>query len=231
MVKTEKLDPDNMPIWLSKIWPAKNYAPFVFAGVNDDDCAVMNWDESILVVTTDYLNSKPISVQLKIGNLRTLGRLVVAANLADLLGSGANPRSLMIGITMPRSSTTNDYKRLIKGVHYEANKWGIPVVGGDSKLGTSLAILGIAIGSASCHEELFLKNNAKAGDSVWVSGYIGSSSAAVLGLQDSNMTQAWQKWAVNVLTVPNLPFSKSYQLSKLRIGHGGTDISDGLGVD
>lgn len=225
------LDPDSMPKWLANLWPIGEISNGIIAGINDDDCAVLRLKNSLLVITTDYINSCPISIELGIGNLRTLGRLVVASNLADLCSSGARPEALLAGITMPRGSTTEEFKQLMKGVKYESHKWDVPVIGGDTKLGGSLAVLGVGVGSAPSRKNLFLKNQAKAGDLLWVSGNLGSCSAAVLGLKDMDLSSSLRKWAINSLVVPDIPIRMSSKLSDSGLGHGGIDVSDGLGED
>ena len=225
------LDPDNMPIWIAKLWPTELSGPAVIAGVNNDDCGVMRWNHRLLVITTDYINSKPIVLELGIGDYRCLGRLVVATNLADLCGSGAEPRALLTAITMPKDSKTEDFKSLMKGIKLESKKWGLPVIGGDTKLGESLTILGVAIGSAMSKKNLFLKNQAKPADLLWLSGNLGSCSAAVLGLVEGGFPKKWKEWAIKSLTVPNIPLKKSKEVSQVGIGRGGIDISDGLGND
>jgi len=231
MTQNGHLDPDAMPSWLSGLWPSREYAPFLLAGVNDDDCAIMRWDDRLVIITTDYLNSSPIAIQLGIADLSVLGRLVVAANVADLLSTGATPRALLVGLTMPRTSTTAEFKCLMKGVKREADRMSLPVVGGDSKLGESLAVFAVAVGSASDQRELFPKNAARPGDTVWVSGTLGACSAAVLGLCAGDLSPALRKWAVRVLTRPCLPLAQSRQLAHSHFGHGGIDVSDGLGED
>lgn len=231
MTVKRPFDPDAMPVWLAKLWPGHAQGARIIAGVNDDDCAVMHWGSELLVITTDFLNSSPMAIQLGIGGLRVLGRLLVAANVADLLSTGADPQAMLIGVTMPRGASEDEFKTLMKGIQFEARKWGVAVVGGDSKIGDALAILAVAMGSAKSRKNLFLKNAARPGDLLWVSGDLGSCSAAVIGLKDACMSAAWEKWAVNALTVPNLPFDQSRTLAKLGLGHGGIDVSDGLGED
>lgn len=226
-----RLDPDAMPPWIAGIFAAGMPARHVLAGINDDDCAVLSWPEGILVITTDFLNARPIALELKIGDMRTLGRLVVAANLSDLCGSGATPKALLIGVTMPRDSSPHDFRRLMLGVKHEAGRWGVPVVGGDTKLGENLALLGVAIGSAASRENLFLKNAARPGDLIWVSGPLGSCNAAVMGLKEGGHSKTWIGWARRTLTVPSLPLALAKAMADSKLGRGGIDISDGLGAD
>lgn len=223
-------DPEDMPNWLASLWPTQKLSTSFLTAINDDDCAVMRWGSSLLVVTMDFVNSHPIVMELGIGSWDTLGRLVVAANLSDLCGTGAKPVAMLIGITMPYNSQTEHFKRIMRGVRQETERYGIPVIGGDTKLGSSLAIVGVAVGSAVSSKNLFLKNGAKPGDLIWTSGCLGSCAASVVGIKEGVKDKKWRAWAKRVLAAPNVPIDKSMALSTLRIGRGGTDISDGLGV-
>jgi thiamine-monophosphate kinase len=226
----ERLNPDAVPPWLASLWPRYEGSP-VIAGINDDDCAVLEWGGELLVVTTDFLNARPMALELGVGGLGDLGRLVVAANLSDLCGSGAAPRALLIGVTMPYGSPSEDFRELMLGVRSEASRWAVPVVGGDTKLGAALALFGVAIGAARSRSNLFLKNGGLEGDALWTSGPLGSVSSAALGLSRGDMTPEWNEWAREVVCRPQVPVAQSRALSDAGVGHGGIDVSDGLGAD
>lgn len=77
-------------------WPFSVFGNYHFHSHADvlvrsgsDDCSVIQFGESLLVLTTDYVNSKPASITLGFGNLRDIGYLAAVANLSDLLGTGA----------------------------------------------------------------------------------------------------------------------------------------------
>lgn len=225
------LDPDEMPPWIAGLWPNGRRSSNVVAGVNDDDCAVLKWNGRYLVATTDFLNANPIALELGVGGMWDLGRLVVASNLSDLCGSGALPVALLIGVTLPHTATDTDFKDLMRGVKFESDRHGVPVVGGDSKLGKSRALHAVAIGTAQSRRQLFLKNGAKPGDVIWVSGNLGSVAAAVWGYGRADLPRQWKAWARNALLVPRLPLMASQKVSASGLGRGGTDISDGFGAD
>src|SRR6185437_12425743 len=130
---SKPLDPDSMPAWLAALWPKKDRDPAIIAGIDDDDCAIVRLTNNLLVITVDYLNARPIAVQLGLADLSDLGRLVVAITMSDLCGSGAAPTALLTGITMERTATEQDFQLLMRGVRKEADRWGVPVVGGDTK--------------------------------------------------------------------------------------------------
>jgi thiamine-monophosphate kinase len=222
-------DPDDMPSWLERKFTYSNDK--IIAGINEDDCGIIEFGNQILVVTTDYLNARPIVLELSLGNYWDVGRLLVAANLSDLCGTGAIPEALLISVMLEKGIESDSYYALMEGVKFESDKASIPVIGGDTKIGKSNAFSCTAIGSALTRKNLFLKNGAKIGDLIWVSGYIGSNSAAVFGLSSGFSDKSWRQWASRTIIEPRLPLSKSKNISLLEIGNGGIDISDGLGAD
>lgn len=229
---TAKFDPDNMPEWLSGLWPQALYQPLVLAGINDDDCAVIHWaHHKLLILTVDYLNASPIAVQLGIGTQEDLGRLVVASSISDLCGTGAKPEAMLMALTMERTASEEDFKTLMRGVQAETAKYNIPVIGGDTKLGASRAMLSVAIGSANSESNLFFKNAAEPGDLLWCSGPLGSCNAAAIGIARMDMSEPWREWAKRAILKPEPPVEKSARVASACMGKGGIDISDGLGAD
>jgi thiamine-monophosphate kinase len=152
-------------------------------------------------------------------------------SISDLLGSGAKPEAMLLGITLQHGSSQDEFEELMKGAKEIAEGCGVRVIGGDTKLGSCRALFSVGIGSAISRANLFLKNGAKPGDLLWCSGPLGSCNAATLGLQRSDFSDEWRNWAKEAILVPRLPLGKSSELSGRALGRGGTDISDGLGAD
>lgn len=225
----KKLDPDGIHNWLFK---SSNYEfyKYVVNGIDEDDCAVLKVNNGKIIVTTDFLNSNPIINELGIGSNYNLGRLLVAANVSDLCGTGANPIGFLSSLMFEKGTLEKDFKEFVRGVLFELKKHSIPLVGGDTKLGKTNVFCGIALGISSHRQKLFTKNNAKVGDLIWVSNNIGSVAASITGLSKfrNSMTDKWKNWAIKTLCIPDLPVKKSKLIAELRIGNGGTDLSDGL---
>jgi len=223
------LEPDIIPAWIAGLFETRHRS--IFAGINDDDCAILGWRSPYLVLTLDFLNADPIASELGIGDMRDLGRLLVASNLADLCGSGARPVALLVGLTLPHGTRLSDFQKLYRGIKFEAERHLVPVIGGDTKLGKSRAVMAVAIGSAKSAENLFLKGGAKPGDVIWVSGELGCTAAAAWGYRNAGLGRSWRSWARRTILVPHVPLRMSQLVSAAKFGHGGTDISDGLGAD
>ena len=228
----QAFDADEMPKWLSVFTKSAVYSNNVIAGINDDDCAIIQIGGEQIVITTDYLNANPIALELDLGSYWDLGRILVASNLSDLCGTGALPTAFLTSIMLNKNNVVEaNFKALMSGVKFELDKHNIPLVGGDTKLGMADSFCGIAIGMREKHTKLLIKNAALVGDSIWVSGNLGGVASAIEGLRIKNMPQKWNDWAKKKIIDPELPLTKSRLIAQSMLGNGGTDVSDGLGAN
>jgi thiamine-monophosphate kinase len=229
--RISNFDPDLMPKWVATFWERQKYKNVV-AGINDDDCAVIKVGSEEIIISVDYLNANPIALELGIGSFKQLGKLLVAANLSDLCGTGAKPIGFLTAIMLNKEAANkSEFIQFMKGVKKELIKHDVPLIGGDTKLGNSNCFCGVAIGKKEKGTTLFLKNGATPGDNIWVSGNLGSVAAAIDGLQKQIMSAAWNRWAIKRIISPSIPLNKSRKISKILDIHSGTDLSDGLGAD
>lgn len=227
---TRALEPDHIIGWLSSVFRTRSRE--VLAGVGEDDCGVLKLGTATVVISADFLNATPIAEQLGIADERVLGRLAVAATLSDLLGSGAIPKALIVGVTVPHGYPENQFRQLMRGVHLEATKWNVSVIGGDTKLGASRALLTCGLGTVRSSRELFISSKARVGDVIMASGFLGTCAAATLVVaQAVEKEQKVPAWARRAITVPSLPWSRSGALARLRVANGGIDVSDGFAID
>lgn len=226
------LDPDEQRARLAEAfrWTGPPHAQIV-AGVGTDDCAVLRLGPSILVVTSDYINSNPISVQLGLATYSDLGSYLVGVNVADLCGSGAAPIGIMINIVWPRDADESDFLSLVAGIQSACVDYGIGVLGGDTKLGKDLVLNATAIGSVATESQLNLQTAAKVGDTIWASGPMGSCAAATLGLTKYDLGAEWRQWASDRILRPRAPVELVALTTAHMLSGGGADISDGLGAD
>jgi thiamine-monophosphate kinase len=231
MSASDLLDPDAMPAVLKAMWPRSLLPQSVVAGIDEDDCAIIRFGSELLVVTTDFVNANPIVIELGLGGLYELGRLLINASLSDLCGTGADPIALLTAVTLPRDSTRAEFLRLSEGIRDEALKYDVPVVGGDTKLGSCRALNATALGRAESEAHLFLKNRARAGQLLWVSGHIGECNAAVMLQALAGAPGKLAEKAKQAIASPTVPLAKSRALSQASLSCGGIDISDGLGAD
>lgn len=197
----------------------------------EDDCSVLSFPGSLLVTTTDFINSRPALLTLNVGTLEDVGYLSIVANLSDLLGTGARPVGCLVGVQLAKCHSKADYGELMAGVLRCLDEYGVPLLGGDTKKGRDLSVYGVGIGTANSREELFLSNRAKPGDPLWLSGAVGAFNAAVYAITRNHCPSPLRRRCIEAILRPALSFQLSRRLAETKLNRAGIDISDGLGAD
>lgn len=146
----------------------------VVVGIGDD-CAILDIPDGFqLAVTTDSLVSG-IHFFHDVDPYR-LGYKSLAVNLSDLAAMGAQAKWVSLAITLP-DIDERWLSEFCRGFFELADKYKVKLIGGDTTKGP-LSITVSAKGLVKRGKAL-TRNNAKVGDIVCVSGYLGD---AALGL-------------------------------------------------
>lgn len=155
---------------------AKNNATHKGVG---DDCAVLSYPDSQVLVTTDML-MEGVHFDLTYIDLQHLGYKAAMVNLSDIFAMNGTPRQLLVSIALGKRFTVEDMDAFYAGLRMACDKWGVDIVGGDTTSSyTGLAISLTCIGDAS-KEDVVYRSGAKETDLICVSGDLG---AAYMGLQ------------------------------------------------
>jgi thiamine-monophosphate kinase len=108
----------------------------------------------------------------------SVGWKLVAVNLSDLAGKGAEPVAALLSLTLAGS---DDWElRFLSGVEAACESYGLPLVGGDTVALPPAAprVLGLtAIGRAG--DRIPPRAGAKPGDALWLIGTVGDSAAGL----------------------------------------------------
>lgn len=144
-----------------------------------DDCAVLSYPESEVLVTTDML-MEGIHFDLTYISMRHLGYKSAMVNLSDIFAMNGSPRQMVVSIALSKRFTVEDLEEFYAGLREACEKWNVDVVGGDTTTSlTGLAISITCIGEAR-NEDIVYRNGAHDTDLICVSGDLG---AAYMGLQ------------------------------------------------
>ena len=205
----------------------------VLTKVDDDDCAAVSFGDQTLVITTDFINSRPAIVELGSGSWYDLGQLAVCHNLADLAGSGCKPLFYLSGLSVPVGTLESEILDFTNGVCDACSRHNCSLIGGDTKFGSFRSIYGTALGTPLGPNGPFLRNGAKPGDRILLSKSVGTFAAAVVGLSQGELllSPKEREWANSLLLSANVSFELPRYLATLPIACSGTDLSDGLGTD
>ena len=144
-----------------------------------DDCAVLSYPNSEVLVTTDML-MEGIHFDLTYISMRYLGYKSAMVNLSDIFAMNGMPRQIVVSIALSKRFTVEDLEEFYAGLREACQKWNVDVVGGDTTTSlTGLAISITCIGEAQ-PEDIVYRNGAHDTDLICVSGDLG---AAYMGLQ------------------------------------------------
>ena len=144
-----------------------------------DDCAVLHYPDSEVLVTTDML-MEGVHFDLTYIDLQHLGWKSAMVNISDIFAMNGTPRQMTVSLALSKRFTVEDIEQFYSGLRMACDKWGVDIVGGDTTSSyTGLAISITCIGEAH-KDDIVYRNGAKETDLICVSGDLG---AAYMGLQ------------------------------------------------
>jgi thiamine-monophosphate kinase len=123
-----------------------------------------------LVVTQDTL-VEGVHFRLDRLSWRELGFRAAAVNISDLAASGASPEALIVSLSLPADTESEEVLDLYEGL-VEA---GVRVAGGDTTAAPSIVITVTAVGRSA---RVPGRSGARAGDLLVVTGPLGAAGAA-----------------------------------------------------
>ena len=144
-----------------------------------DDCAVLHYPDSEVLVTTDLL-MEGVHFDLTYIDLKHLGYKSAMVNISDVFAMNGTPRQITVSLALSKRFSVEDMEEFYAGLRLACEKWNVDIVGGDTTSSyTGLAISITCIGEAR-KEDIVYRNGAKNTDLICVSGDLG---AAYMGLQ------------------------------------------------
>ena len=140
-----------------------------------DDAAMLRYPPGEhLLITTDTLNE---GVHFPAGTpARSVGYRALAVSLSDLAAMAAAPLWAVVTLSVP-DADEGWLGGFADGLYSLADSHGVRVVGGDFARGP-LSITVAAHGSVRQGAEL-RRDGARAGDGIWVSGFLGDAAAGL----------------------------------------------------
>lgn len=144
-----------------------------------DDCAVLHYPQTEVLVTTDML-MEGVHFDLTYIDMQHLGYKSAMVNISDIFAMNGTPRQMVVSLALSKRFSIEDVEQFYCGLRMACDKWGIDVVGGDTTSSyTGLAISITCIGECDKNDIVY-RNGAKETDLICVSGDLG---AAYMGLQ------------------------------------------------
>ena len=192
----------------------------------DDVSAIDIANGKVAVLKTDMLVGKtdiPRSM-----SLWQAARKSVVMNVSDFAAKGTKPVAMLVSLGLPRDLTQKDVEEIARGLNAGAREYGTYIVGGDvneaSDFIASISLFGIAE-----KKSLMLRNGAKVGDIVAVTGLFGKTSAGLKLLLDGYAaSKELRELLLSSVCMPRARLCEGIALSKSSAVSASIDSSDGL---
>ncbi len=204
--------------------------PSTLANSLGDDAAILKVDlpAGLLAFKIDRV-PKPYAYARGLASSSIWGRLCVVSNFSDIFAVGGTPIALMISVTMPRSSPVEEAEELILGARAMADELGGALVGGDTKEGPQIEVVGAAVGTLR-DSKGWSRKTAQIGNVVAVAREVGAFIAAVASIELLSEVEEIRRDALRILSEPIPCIREAEVLRGLpEAVTFATDLSDGLG--
>lgn len=184
-----------------------------------DDCAYLK--DLGIVVSQDNL-VEDIHFSLNYTDAYKLGYKSAMVNISDIAASGAEPKYLTVGLSLPKTIENQFIKDFYNGMKDACQN--IEIVGGDITGSEKIVISVTAIG-ATKNRKISSRSNAQIGYKIILSGNHGSSGAGLKQLQNGISESSF----INTHLMPKAQteFSK-YIAQNIECDYAMMDTSDGL---
>lgn len=138
-----------------------------------DDCAVLKFDQKNYQLFTCDMIVENVDFTLK-DNPYLIGRKSIAISISDIASSCGLPRHCLISLGFPKNTPIKFLDQLFKGMLDICKEYSINIVGGDLSSSNKVVIDVSMIGLVK-KKYLSLRNMAKPGDLIFVTGELGGS--------------------------------------------------------
>jgi thiamine-monophosphate kinase len=193
----------------------------VILGIGDDAALLQVPDGQQLVVSTDTLvagvhfpeDTAPADIGWK----------ALAVNLSDLAAMAATPAWCTLAVTLPVADD-EWLDGFLDGFLELAEQYDVQLIGGDTTRGP-LSIT-VTVQGLVPNGQALLRNGARVGDEVWVTGTLGDAAGGLRQWQAKKLQSAKLRYRLDRPT-PRIEAGTVLRNS----AHAAIDISDGLAAD
>ena len=156
----------------------------------------------------------------------TIGRKLLRVNLSDLAAMGAAPLGYLMTVALPKGTSPEWLDGFTAGLAEDQGEFGLSVLGGDTVSTPGPVTLSLTILGTVPPGQALLRQGARAGDDIWVSGTIGDGA---LGLRAARGTLADDGFLADRYRLPQPRLTLGQALRG--VARAAMDVSDGLAQD
>lgn len=209
--------------------------PAVRTGMGDD-CAILRLlsargKQQDTLVTTDF-SLEGIHFRRDWHSPESVGHRCLTRGLSDIAAMGGQPVAAFLSLALPRDLPQSWVSRFIRGLIGLAEKYGVPLAGGDTAESPDGILADIIVVGVAPKGRAMLRSGARPGDRIYVSGELGGSAAAVRLMQKKQSKKSTlnpQNYPRHFFPDPRIELGRI--LREKALATAMIDTSDGLSTD
>jgi thiamine-monophosphate kinase len=193
----------------------------------DDISAAPLFEGEVAVLKTDMLVA---TTDVPAGmSLFSAARKAVVMNISDFAAKGVMPSAVLVALGLPKAlATQKAVTEIADGLNAGAREYGTYIVGGDTSQASDLTI-SISLFGTTKPSTLMLRNGARVGDIVAVTGLFGKTAAGLrLLLGDYKASAKQRSVLVDSVFNPKARLREGLALRGYDYVSASIDSSDGL---
>ncbi|MFZ2031202.1 MAG: thiamine-phosphate kinase [Vitreimonas sp.] len=198
-----------------------------------DDVAVLETNGTLIVTTDAIVEGVHFLVD---DPLDTVAKKALRVNISDIVAKGAKPIGTLLTLVWPDRRASGELVDFARGLREDLALFSIPLLGGDTTSTPGPLTVSITAFGAPLGERVPSRADAKVGEHVWVTGFIGQAFLGLRALQehpDVIGAKAGDRVGADDLIdwyrVPRPPVGFAAAIA--RYASASTDVSDGLVAD
>ena len=140
-----------------------------------DDCAVLDLgvpDKLILFKTDAMVESIHFTYETP---PEKIGRKALARCLSDIAAMVGTPTAALVTLALPKNFDAEFVGKIYEGLNALAKKFGVAIVGGETTTNPERILISISLLGTVPRGKQVLRNGAKVGDAIFVTGELGGS--------------------------------------------------------
>ena len=209
--------------------------PVVGVGVSSGDDTAAFSSGAWPLVTVDTL-VEGVHWEPGLSDLADVGYKLLACNLSDIAAMGGEPGPFLVAASLPSPILRNSVALLAAGIADARRDHSLSVdvvvpIGGDLTRSPGPTVLSLVLFGRLRNRRILLRDGAKNGDHVWVSGPLGSAAAGLAALRAGLQNEPSLQHEIRRHRRPRARCDLGLTLPSIDAVHAAIDLSDGLAGD
>lgn len=200
----------------------------VIKGIGDD-CAILPFNDTHdMIITADSL-CEGVHFKKSYFSPWQIGAKSMAVNISDICAMGGIPKYAVVCIGFPGKTGDKYIEMMYSGIADFAENYGIDIIGGDTISSPQINITITVIGLVEKYMAL-RRDGAKAGDKIFVTGFLGDSHAGlkVLARKGNKKLRDYEYLPVKKHLAVSPRFFEARALLQSGLVNSCMDVSDGI---